>query len=75
MKTTELSRKSPTNKPGKKTVVIKTGLPKDRLKGYRDDRTMFTGADAQAALVGQYSKKNKKGFKAGKGSSRSSGGY
>jgi hypothetical protein len=45
-------------KPG--TVVVKAGLPKDRLRGYKDDRTMFTGADAQAALVGRYKKKGKR---------------
>lgn len=64
MKTTGLSRKKPTTVPGKKTVVVEAGLPKDRLKGYIDDRTMFTGADAHVALVGQYKKKNQKRFSA-----------
>jgi hypothetical protein len=55
-------------KPG--TVVVEAGLPKDRLKGYRDDHTTFTGADARAALVGDYGRKNKK-----KGFSRKSKSY
>lgn len=62
MKTGKLSRAEPTKDLAAKTVVVETGLPKDRLKGYKDDRTMFTGADARVALVGQYKKKNKKGF-------------
>lgn len=62
MKTSKLSRKMPTKGLGTNTVVVETGLPKDRLKGYRDDHTMFTGGDARAALVGQYKKKNKKKF-------------
>jgi hypothetical protein len=62
MKTSKLSRKMPTKDVGEKTVVVEAGLPKDRLKGYKDDRTMFTGADARVALVGQYKKKNKKKF-------------
>ena len=62
MKTGKLSRKKPTRDLDAKTVVVETGLPKDRLKGYRDDGTMFTGADARVALVGQYKKKNKKRF-------------
>lgn len=57
-----LSRKKPVKDLRAKDVVVEAGLPKDRLKGYREDITMFTGADARVALVGQYKKKNKKGF-------------
>jgi len=63
MKITKLSREMPTKKVGSRTVVIEAGLPKDRLKGYRDDRTGFKGSDARAALVGEYQKK--KGRKSG----------
>lgn len=77
MKITKMSREEPTAVPTAKTVVVKAGLPKDRLKGYLDGRKFsglsrderasanFTGADAQAALVGKYKKRNRKGF--GKG--------
>lgn len=73
-KTGQLSRKAPTRDLGARTVVVEAGLPKDRLKGYEDDRTMFTGADARVALVGAYKKKNKKGFDATSGGKRG-GGY
>jgi hypothetical protein len=69
MKTAKLARQEPKRDLGKKTVVVETGMPKDRLKGWRDDHTMFTGSDARAALVGQYSKKNRKRFKPEKGES------
>lgn len=76
MKITKMSREEPTAVPTAKTVVVKAGLPKDRLKGYLDGRKLttrgmsagekasanFTGADAQAALVGKYKKSNRKGF-------------
>lgn len=89
MKITKMSREEPTAVPTAKTVVVKTGLPKDRLKGYLDGRKLstrtmssvekasatFTGADAQAALVGKYTKRNRKGFKKGAHHSHHSGGY
>lgn len=72
MRTSELSRKRPTRDIGARTVEIEAGLPKDRLKGYVDNddatvgpddlKTKISGADARAALVGAYKKRNKKGF-------------
>jgi len=77
MKTGKLSRQEPTKDLAAKTVVVETGSAKDRLKGYRTDNTVFTGADARGALVGQYRRKNKKGFSAGNSPKRTygSGGY
>jgi hypothetical protein len=81
MKTAKLSRSFP-KAPSSRTVVVETGIPEDRLEGYvgrkkkltglsGDERknANFTGADARAALVGQYSKKNRKRFKPEKGES------
>lgn len=45
-------------------ATVETGLPRDRNRGYEEEKTGFTGADARAALVGSYSKsmKKKRGF-------------
>lgn len=71
--TAKMSRQRPTKRIGKDTVAIETELPEDRLRGYRSDNTVFTGANARAALVGRYEKRNRKRFpaKSGGGSSRS----
>jgi hypothetical protein len=73
VKTSMLSHSNP-KAPSSKAVVVEVSLPQDRLKGYLGNRKLkdlsaderasdtFTGADARAALVGQYSKKNRKRF-------------
>jgi hypothetical protein len=62
----KLSPVTPTKKIAPRTVVVETGLVKDRWKGYKSspDHPSYnpTGSDARAALVGAYSKKKKKGF-------------
>jgi hypothetical protein len=62
MLTAKLSKKKPMRKKLGRAVVVEAGLPKDRLAGYKDDRTGFTGADARAALVGSATERNGKGF-------------
>jgi len=59
----KLSRKMPTKDLAATTVVVETGSGRDRREGYeKDNHSEFTGADARAALVGQYRKKNQKKF-------------